>query len=104
MTPDHINGLIETIGAVLLFLDVLALRRDRVIAGVHWGPRLFFMGWGLWNLYYYPQLEQYWSFIGGCLLVMANAMWLVLLASCRVRFVSGLTDSGERKPVYLDCD
>ena len=42
MTPDHINGVFEALGAVLLFIDVLALRRDRVIAGVHWGPRFFF--------------------------------------------------------------
>lgn len=93
MTPDHINGAFELLGAALLFMDVLALRRDRAIAGVHWGPRFFFMGWGLWNLYYYPQLGQYWSFVGGCLLVMANAMWLVLLATYRVRNVPGMPGS-----------
>ncbi len=85
MTPDHINGAFELFGATLLLLDVLALRRDRIIAGVHWGPRIFFTAWGFWNLYYYPQLNQYWSFIGGCALAIVNAAWLVLLVKCEHR-------------------
>lgn len=79
MTPDAINGAFELAGAVLLLLDVLALRRARRVVGVHWGARLFFTGWGIWNLFYYTALDQRWSFIGGALLVIVNAIWLVLL-------------------------
>lgn len=80
MTPDHINGAFEFGGAIILLLDCIRLRRDRRVLGVHWGPKFFFLAWGLWNLYYYPSLGQPWSFYGGCALVMVNAIWLVQLA------------------------
>lgn len=80
MTPDYINGTFEFVGAIILLLDCIRLRRDRRVLGVHWGPKFFFMAWGLWNLYYYPALGQWFSFAGGCALVMVNAIWLVQLA------------------------
>lgn len=79
MTPDHINGLFELFGAILLLLDVIRLRRDRRVLGVHWGARAFFTTWGLWNLYYYPAIGQMWSLVGAAALVMVNAIWLVQL-------------------------
>lgn len=77
MTPDHINGAFEAIGAAMLALNVRRVWRDRAIAGVHWAPTLFFTAWGMWNLFYYPSLNQWASFAGGCLLVLMNAAWLV---------------------------
>lgn len=79
MSPDVINGCFEIGGAAVLALNVKRLHRDRRIAGVHWGPTLFFALWGLWNLFYYPSLGQWWSTVGGCLLVLVNIIWLVQL-------------------------
>jgi hypothetical protein len=76
MTPDLINGAFEAFGAAMLALNVKRLWRDRVIAGVHWAPTIFFTAWGAWNLYYYPSLNQWASFAGGCAIVTMNAAWL----------------------------
>jgi hypothetical protein len=80
MTPDLINGCFELTGAAMLCLNVRRLWRDRRVAGVHWGPTLFFAAWGFWNLFYYPSLEQWASFAGGIALVSVNTVWLTLLA------------------------
>lgn len=75
MTPDLINGIFEFGGACMLALNVRQLYRDKVFKGVHWGPVLFFASWGVWNLYYYPQLDQMWSFIGGLCIATMNTIW-----------------------------
>ena len=79
MPFDLINGLFELIGGCLIWLNVRALWRDRFIAGVHWGPVVFFTGWGIWNLFYYPHLGQVLSFLGGIWMVVANVVWISLL-------------------------
>lgn len=79
MNPDFINGLFEFAGAAMLWQNVRRLNRDKVVRGVHWSPTLFFTSWGVWNLWYYPSLGQWWSFAGGCAIVLVNALWLTLL-------------------------
>lgn len=76
MTPDHINGAIEFVGAIFTWRNVLQLRRDREVKGVWWPATAFWAAWGLWNLYYYPTLGQWVSFSAGCFLVAGNAVWL----------------------------
>lgn len=78
MTPDHINGLFELIGGLLIWANVVRLARDRQIRGVDWRVTGFFWAWGLWNLFYYPHLGQWWSFAGGLMIVVANCAWLAL--------------------------
>lgn len=79
MWMDLVNGLFEAIGAACVLLNVRAIKRDEHIAGVHWAPTIFFTSWGIWNLIYYPHLEQWWSAFGGALLVYANLRWLGLV-------------------------
>ena len=77
MTPDLINGIFEFVGSVALWRNVLQLHRDKAIKGVHWSATGFFMLWGYWNLYYYPHLDQWWSFSGGVSIVTANTVWMI---------------------------
>lgn len=77
MSPDMINGLFEFGGSLLLWRNVLQLYRDKMVRGLHWGSVAFFAGWGYWNLYYYPALDQWWSFTGGVSIVTANTVWLI---------------------------
>lgn len=79
MSPDFINGAFELGGAVMLWQNVRRLRQDKIVRGVDWRPTLLFTAWGVWNLFYYPHLDQWWSFAGGCAIVLANAAWLGLL-------------------------
>lgn len=77
MNPDFINGMFEFFGSVMLWKNVAQLYKDKMIKGVHWGPTGFFMAWGYWNLFYYPHLDQWWSFWGGVSIVTANTVWFV---------------------------
>jgi hypothetical protein len=81
--PDLINGLFEGVGAALLWLNVRQLLRDKQVKGVHWGPVVFYVLWGCWNLVYYPALQQRASFVGGIGVMLANAVWLCLLLRYR---------------------
>ena len=76
---DLINGAFELLGGCLLMLNVRRITADKAISGVSWLPVFFFTAWGIWNLYYYPSLNQWFSFTGGCLIVVVNAIWLGLV-------------------------
>lgn len=73
---DHINGLFELASGVLMWLNVKALINDGQLKGVKIAPALVFTLWGYFNLFYYPSLHQWWSLVGGCLLVLANTIWI----------------------------
>lgn len=76
MNFDLINGLFELGGAILLWLNVMRLHRDKCVRGVHPAPTVFFACWGLWNLLYYPSLGQWFSTAGGAMLVIVNIIWI----------------------------
>ena len=80
MTPDLINGLFETIGALFICRSIKLLHRQKQVHGVSVLPTSFFASWGAWNLYYYPHLHQWWSFSGGVLMVTINTIWVMQMA------------------------
>jgi len=73
---DLVNGLFELCGAFLLWVNVRKLHTDKQVRGVFWPVTAFFGVWGLWNLYYYPSLDQWFSFAAGIVLVTANIVWV----------------------------
>ncbi len=77
--PDLINGLFELSAGAFQWLNVRQLLRDKKLMGVHPLPTFFFTSWGVWNLFYYPNLHQWLSFTGGLIIVSINALWLGLL-------------------------
>lgn len=79
MSPDLINGLFEFLGSLFTWLNFTRVIKDRGYAGISVLSLIFFTSWGLWNLYYYPALTQWWSFAGGVSIVMANIFWLVAM-------------------------
>ncbi|KKL85282.1 hypothetical protein LCGC14_1956260 [marine sediment metagenome] len=79
MIPDHVNALFEFIGGCMIWMNVVAVYRDRQVAGVRWWTTGFFAAWGGWNIFYYPHLDQWWSFTGGLWIVTANIVWVVML-------------------------
>ncbi len=76
MSPDLINGLIEFPGSLFTWQNTVRVWKDRGYAGLYLPAIIFFMSWGAWNLYYYPSLGQWWSFLGGLSLVVANVSWV----------------------------
>lgn len=83
--PDIINGLFECGGGLFLLLDIYVMQRDKILQGVHWLPKIWFMLWGYYNIFYYPHLGQHLSFIGGLLIVTVNTCWLAMYGYYRYR-------------------
>jgi len=75
--PDIINGSFELCAGLFLCLNIRRLFKDKQVRGVHWVSVGFFALWGYWNLYYYPFLGQWISFLGGIMVVTANTAWLI---------------------------
>lgn len=81
--PDLINGAFELGGGLLILNHCRAVLRDKAVAGVSILSTAIFTAWGFWNLYYYPHLDQWASFVGGLLIVTANCLWVGLMLKYR---------------------
>jgi hypothetical protein len=80
MTPhsvDIANGIFETFGAICSWLNVYSYYKQRKVAGIFWPSTIFYSVWGLWNLFYYPSLDQWFSFAGGIILTSGNLVWVL---------------------------
>lgn len=78
--PDLINGTLESCGGLFIYLSVRDLHRAKMVRGVSWKHVAFCSSWGFWNLFYYPNLDQWFSFFGGTFLVALNMTWLIQIA------------------------
>lgn len=76
--PDVINGLFELLSGVFLWNNVMILVKHKSVRGVSVITTFVFATWGVWNLFYYPHLNQWFSFVGGLNVVSANATWVYL--------------------------
>ncbi len=76
---DAGNAAFESAGAILMWRNVLQLRRDKQVRGVYWPAWAFFAVWGMWNVFYYgPALGQWLSWWAGLALVSGNLTWVFL--------------------------
>ena len=76
---DSTNGIFEILGSLFVWRHCYRLLQDRQVKGVSWVATLFFSLWGWWNIYYYPHLGQWASFVGGLCIVSANTIWLSMM-------------------------
>lgn len=80
--PDLINASFEAVGGMMVWMNVRAIMRDRIVRGVSEASTWAWSLWGLWNLYYYPALGQWMSLAGAGVIVSGNVAWCV----CAWRF------------------
>lgn len=80
---DLANGAFEFVGGLLILNHCRAVLRDKAVAGVSVFSTIVFTLWGFWNLYYYPSLDQWFSFAGGLVIVGANVAWVALMLRYR---------------------
>lgn len=76
---DLINGCFELAGGLFVLNHVRVLLKDKSVKGVSILSTIVFTLWGVWNLYYYPSLNQMISFYGGLLIVFANSLYISLM-------------------------
>jgi uncharacterized membrane protein YfcA len=85
---DLVNGVFELLGAFVIFLNIRRLHKDKEVKGYDPKVTVFFTAWGLWNLWYYPSLDQWLSFWGGLAIVVMNSVWL-----CQIYYYNHKNDS-----------
>lgn len=74
--PDFINGIVFELGlGSLVWFDVAAIRRDLCLRGRSGKVAGLFLVWSTWNLWYYPHLGQWLSFVGGVSVMISNGTW-----------------------------
>jgi len=79
MTPDIINGSFELLASPFILFSILKLYKDKKVKGISWVHISYFTLWAFWNLYYYPFLNQWCSFIGGIAIMLTNTYYTGLL-------------------------
>jgi uncharacterized membrane protein YfcA len=76
---DVVNGGFEFLAGFMVLLHCRQLYKDKIVKGVNLPATIFFTSWGFWNLYYYPSLDQWFSFFGGLGIVSANSLWVGMM-------------------------
>ena len=79
------NAFFEGVGSILTWLNVRRLYLDKHVAGVDWRVTVFWTAWGVFNLFFYPALGLWWSFVGGISIVIANFTWVCMVLYYRQR-------------------
>lgn len=76
ITPDMLNAIFEGGLSLFIFMSVWKLHKDKLLRGVFWPMVAFTMSWGYFNLWFYPVIDQWWSFFAGIAVVTSNTIWL----------------------------
>lgn len=82
---DAINGAFEAFGALFVLNHCRVLHAHKSVRGVSVVSVVFFASWGVWNLWFYPSLGQWLSFLGGAGIVVANFIYVALLLHYKLR-------------------
>lgn len=82
--PDLVNGGFEACASIFILNHCRVLWKSKQANGVSVVSTMFFLAWGLWNLFYYPHLGQRFSFYAGIAVVLANLIWIGFILKIRM--------------------
>lgn len=75
MSFDLINAFFEFSGFLLVLPSLLKAYNLKMIRGVHIATPLFFLCWGVFNLFFYTHLDQWYSTLAAGLMIIGNLIW-----------------------------
>jgi hypothetical protein len=78
---DVVNGCFEMAGALSAWMNVRRLRRDREVKGIVWQWTIVCQFWGIWNIWYYYGLHQWFSWTAGIALCAGNTVWVITMGN-----------------------
>lgn len=81
--PDLTNATFELWGGIAIWSNCYALWRDKVVRGVSISTTGFFFFWGMWNLFFYPYLDQWASLFGAAVIASGNLAWVLMAVHFR---------------------
>jgi hypothetical protein len=74
---DAINAGFELCGGFAYVPTLLMAWRARRVVGYHLSTTAFFWSWGVWNLFWYRNLDQPFSFWCGAFLLFMSSIWFL---------------------------
>lgn len=77
--PDVINGLFLFVGALVICLSIKKLYIQGQVRGIDWRHPAFFNFWGMYQLFFYANLEQWFSFAAAITTVLAGTTYLLMI-------------------------
>jgi len=78
MWQDKVNSSLLGLSAILLAMNVRQLYQDKTVRGVSLWPVVLYDVWGIWDLYYFPSLNQWFSMCASFIACCINTVWLAL--------------------------
>lgn len=76
---DFINSAFELFAGFFILGNCRVLYKDKMVRGVSIIAVSFFTLWGVWNVFYYPIIDQWFSFIAGLFVLSANTLWVGMM-------------------------
>ena len=76
--PDLINAIFNLSGGFFIGLNIRSILHHKCLKGTNIFTIIFFTSWGIWNLFYFSNLQQAISFYCGIVITLANIVWLGL--------------------------
>lgn len=83
MSADLFNAFFELFGGAFVMLNVIDIWKKRIVAGQTLTAMGFFTSWGIWNMFYYPLLGQWWSAAGALGVCAVNALMIYSILKFR---------------------
>lgn len=83
MNYDLVNALFEGSGGIFVALNAWDIWKRKAVAGQTFTALFFFTAWGVWNLFYYPAVHQWWSTFGAWSIMLVNCIQIGLVIKFR---------------------
>ena len=78
MPFDIVNAMFQLGSAAMIWLNVVKIHKDKRVHGVVWYTFVFYATLGVWNIFFYHHLQQWWSIVAGSVVIFGNIAWCVL--------------------------
>lgn len=73
------NAVFECSGGLFVALNAWDIWKKKAVAGQTLTALFFFTMWGIWNLFYYPSQNQWWSTVGAWSIMIVNSVQIYLV-------------------------
>ena len=74
MNPDLLNSILEFVASAFILNHCLVLYKDKSVKGVSTVSTIYFLGCGIWNLYYSSNLNQKYTLIACVLTTLFSVL------------------------------
>ena len=79
VTTDIVTGSFELFASSFILNHVRVAWKNKQAYGMSMVSAFFFFAWAVWNLWFYPALNQWFAFYAGIAVVVANLIQILVI-------------------------